>query len=159
MRTRYWLVAIALVLAACGAAPAARPESPASAGLSGVAVKVFMSPGCSCCHGWMEYLRGHGMIVAEEARNDMTALKAERGVPSGLASCHTAVVGGYVVEGHVPVEAIGRLLAEKPAVAGIAVGGMPIGSPGMEVAGQPAQPYAVMAFDRSGGTSQFLAVP
>jgi hypothetical protein len=87
----------------------------------------------------------------------MTAIKTKHGVPRQARSCHTALVGGYVVEGHVPAEDVRRLLKQRPAVAGIAVPGMPIGSPGMEVAGMKPQPYDVLAFTKSGETSVFAS--
>ncbi|HSN76222.1 MAG TPA: DUF411 domain-containing protein [Anaerolineae bacterium] len=78
-------------------------------------------------------------------------------VPASLQSCHTAIVDGYIIEGHVPVQEINRLLAERPDIAGLAVPGMPIGSPGMETPGQPAQPYNVIAFDQAGNTEVFAS--
>jgi len=86
---------------------------------------------------------------------NLAEFNASHGVPNGVQSCHTALVGGYVVEGHVPASDIQRLLRERPAVAGLAVPGMPIGSPGMEVPGRPAQPYDVLAFDEDGTTRVF----
>ena len=83
---------------------------------------------------------------------DPDVYRASRGVPASLAACHTAVVDGYVVEGHVPADVIDRLLDERPNVVGIAVPGMPVGSPGMEMPGRPAEHYNVLAFDRSGAT-------
>lgn len=94
----------------------------------------------------------HGYTVATEPIDDTLAVKQQHRVPPQLYSCHTAIVDGYVVEGHVPVAEIERLLRERPAVVGIAVAGMPIGSPGMEVEGQPAQPFDVIAFDAQGQT-------
>ena len=87
--------------------------------------------------------------------DDILAVKERHGVPSNLAGCHTGLVDGYVVEGHVPADVIARMLEERPAIAGIAVPGMPIGSPGMEVPGREPQPYEVIAFDLDGGTSVF----
>lgn len=90
-----------------------------------------------------------------ETRADLGPIKARHAVPAELESCHTALVGGYVVEGHVPAEVIARLLRERPRAAGIAVPGMPIGSPGMEAPGRPAERYQVFTFDRSGKTGVF----
>jgi hypothetical protein len=87
--------------------------------------------------------------------SDLARVKAGHGIPRDLQACHTALVAGYVVEGHVPADTIKRLLRERPAVSGIAVPGMPVGSPGMESPGQPAQPYRVLTFDRAGKTSVF----
>lgn len=109
------------------------------------AVAVFKSPWCGCCVAWIEHLRREGFEVSVEEHEDMAPVKASLGVPADLASCHTALVGGYVVEGHVPAADIRRLLAEAPKAAGLAVPGMPIGSPGMEQ-GSRKDPYAVILF-------------
>ena len=90
-----------------------------------------------------------------ENLDDLGPVKTRHGVPRQLESCHTALVDGYVIEGHVPADAIKRLLRERPAVSGIAVPGMPIGAPGMESPGQAPQRYQVMTFDKKGGTSVF----
>ena len=108
-----------------------------------------------CCAQWVEHMRASGFNVRTTDLNDLTEIKKSRGVPDQVQSCHTAVVNGYVVEGHVPAADVHRMLKEKPAIAGIAVGGMPIGSPGMEVPGTKAQPYNVMSFDKSGATRVF----
>ena len=118
-------------------------------------VEVFKSPTCGCCANWVEIMRKNGFIVRTTDLNDMTQIKKSRGVPADVQSCHTAVVNGYVIEGHVPPADVHRLLKEKPAVAGIAVGGMPIGSPGMESPYVKAEPYNVMSFDKSGATRVF----
>lgn len=115
-------------------------------------VDVYKSPSCGCCHEWEAYLRTHGYTVDSIPTEDMTAVKADRGVPRSAQSCHTAVVGGYVVEGHVPVEAIEDLLAEQPAIDGIALPGMPPGSPGMP--GEQEAPFEVLALV-DGVTSPF----
>jgi hypothetical protein len=85
----------------------------------------------------------------------MNAVKAANGVPARLAGCHTALVEGYIVEGHVPADLVDRMLRERPPIAGLAVPGMPIGSPGMEVPGRAPEPYEVIAFDRDGGSSVY----
>lgn len=118
-------------------------------------VHVYKSPTCGCCGDWVEHLRAAGFEVKVENVQDMVAVKRRLGVPDPMASCHTAVVDGYVVEGHVPAEDLRRFLVEAPDLAGIAVPGMPVGSPGMEVEGQPAQPYDVLAFDAQGRTKVF----
>jgi hypothetical protein len=94
---------------------------------------------------------GFKVKVTDLSDTALASLKEKHGIPRTAQSCHTALIGGYAIEGHVPVAEIQRLLKEKPAVAGIAVGGMPIGSPGMEVEGQRAQTYNVVTFDRQGG--------
>jgi len=111
-----------------------------------VAVKVWKDPNCGCCTGWVEYLRHNGFSVATIETTDVQAIKADRGVPAALASCHTAEIEGYTVEGHVPASAIRRLLAERPEAVGLAVPGMPVGSPGME--GGTPEIYAVVLFGK-----------
>jgi len=103
------------------------------------------------------HLRQHGFSVKTEHLTDLQPIKAKHGVPTNLQACHTALVGGYVVEGHVPADLIVRLLRERPTAVGLAVPGMPAGSPGMEVPGTPAQPYQVFTFDRNGKTGVFAA--
>lgn len=103
----------------------------------------------------MQYLRDNGYTVQVEDMNDLTPIKARYGVPTALQSCHTAIVDGYVIEGHVPVADIQRLLAERPAVVGLTVPGMPVGSPGMEIPGAAPEPYAVLTFDKQGHTQVF----
>ncbi len=105
----------------------------------------------------MGHLRQHGFSVTVENRTDLRPIKAKHAVPAELQTCHTALVGGYVVEGHVPADLIVRLLRERSPVAGLAVPGMPVGSPGMEVPGSPAAKYQVFSFDRSGKTTVFAS--
>ena len=104
----------------------------------------------------MGHLRQHGFPVDVRDMPDPRALKRAQGVPAGLEACHPAVVDGYVVEGHVPADAITRLLRERPPVTGLVVPGMPPGAPGMEMPGHGAQPYDVLTFDRSGRTTVFV---
>ena len=145
---------VALVLG--GAAFAALRMLPGVAGASpGGDVTVYKSPTCGCCAEWVTHLRRHGFRVKTEDRSDLQPIKARHGVPAELQSCHTALIGGYVVEGHVPADLIERLLRERPKVAGLAVPGMPVGSPGMEVPGVPADRYRVLTFDRSGKTEVY----
>lgn len=106
----------------------------------------------------MAYMEQNGFPVTAKDFESREAEQAVSQVPPSLQSCHTAVVDGYIIEGHVPVEDINRLLAERPAgVVGLAVPGMPIGSPGMETPGQPAQPYDVLAFDKAGNSEVFAS--
>jgi hypothetical protein len=100
-------------------------------------------------------MRTNGFTVRTNDLNDLTEIKKSRGVPDQVQSCHTAVVNGYVVEGHVPAADVHRMLKEKPAIAGIAVGGMPVGSPGMETPYVKAQPFNVVSFDKNGATRVF----
>ena len=103
----------------------------------------------------MGHLRASGYPVKEENVPDVTPTKRRLGVPKGLVACHTALVEGYVVEGHVPADLIDRLLRERPEAVGLAVPGMPAGSPGMESPGQKSEPYQVLIFDRSGKTEVY----
>jgi hypothetical protein len=112
---------------------------------------MFRDPGCGCCLNWAGHVE-HGLEadIASVDTDDVASVKAEKGVPRELWSCHTMEVDGYVIEGHVPAEAIARLLRDRPAgVTGLAVAGMPLGSPGMEAGGQ-VQPYQVIAFGTGG---------
>lgn len=117
-------------------------------------ITVYKSPTCGCCSKWVDHLRRHGFRVIAKDTADVDAVKAKLGVPSPLHSCHTAVVRGYVVEGHVPADVIQRLLKEKPKVVGIAVPGMPAGSPGMEM-GSRKDSYNVVAFTSRGASRVF----
>ncbi len=107
---------------------------------------VTRDPNCGCCGAWVTHVKAAGFSVEVVEIPDVTPLKVKLGVPDALASCHTAEIGGYVVEGHVPAEAIKRLLAERPQAKGLAVPGMPVGSPGMEVSGQAPDTYDVVLF-------------
>ena len=122
-----------------------------------IAVIVYKNAQCGCCKNWVEHLRKAGFEVTAKDVNDLSAIKNKLGVPSALASCHTAIVGQYVVEGHVPAADIKRLLDEKPKVAGIGVPGMPVGSPGMEMPGTPADRYDVVAFAKDGKQRVFAS--
>ena len=127
----------ALALAACAQLAAAQ------------VVEVVKSPTCGCCTAWVEHLRAAGFEVRVTDVADLTPTARRLGVPDHLRSCHTASVGGYAIEGHVPAADIRRLLAERPEAAGIAVPGMPMGSPGMEH-GSHRQRYQTILFTRAG---------
>jgi hypothetical protein len=118
-------------------------------------VTVYKSPSCGCCQKWVDYLQANGFQVKTIDLDDLTEIKTASGVPRSIQTCHTAVVEGYVVEGHVPVDALRKLLHDRPKVAGIGVAGMPAGSPGMEVPGTPAQAYDVISWDKTGKTSVY----
>jgi hypothetical protein len=117
-----------------------------------VEVTVYKSPTCGCCSKWADHMTASGFKVIAHDTSDMRSVKAKLGVPDAMASCHTSVVAGYVIEGHVPAADIQRLLRDKPKVAGLAVPGMVTGSPGME--GTRSDPYNVIAFGE-GKTSVF----
>ncbi len=115
-------------------------------------IKVYKSPTCGCCALWVDHMREAGFELDVEDTDDMIGVKVDAGLPLQLQSCHTALVDGYVFEGHIPAEVIARFLAEKPSASGLAVPGMPIGSPGMEF-GDRVDPYDVLQFDATGNTS------
>lgn len=139
-------MAIGLAMGGIAVATAwAIPAAPAAP-----VVTVYKSPTCGCCSKWVDHLKSAGFQVKAIDREDMDEIKALNGVTDALASCHTALVGGYVVEGHVPAADIQRLLKEKPKVAGLAAPGMPMGSPGME--GSHKDAYDVVTFDKAGRT-------
>ena len=123
---------------------------PAEVAAAKPTVHVWKDPTCGCCAGWVEHLRAAGYPVEVEDTPDLGAVKRAKGIPRPLTSCHTATVDGYVIEGHVPADVIDRVLAERPDVAGLAVPGMPIGSPGMEVPGQAPVHYEIVAFTSAG---------
>jgi len=106
-------------------------------------VVVWKAPTCGCCGNWFRHMRDAGFSISARDTDDMAAVKQARGVPDALQSCHTAVVSGYVVEGHVPPSDIKRLIAEQPSAKGLAVPGMPQSAPGMD---QPGEPYTVVLF-------------
>jgi len=142
------LVLLLAVFAWTGVSSAQRPQA---------SIEVFKDPSCGCCSKWVDHLRSHGFAVTTTEHANMDELKASRGVPQRVRSCHTAVVGNYVVEGHVPAADVQRLLAQRPAIAGIGVPGMPIGSPGMEVTGMKPQAFDVIAFAKDGSTRVFAS--
>ena len=140
------------------AANATAASAPSAAALRSAAMTIYRDPSCGCCEAWAGIAQNAGYRVELIDHPDMPAIKRQYGVPDELRSCHTTIVGGYAVEGHVPLEDVQRLLTEKPAgVRGIAVPGMPLGSPGMEVPDGTKQPFQVMAFDAAGNISVFRA--
>lgn len=139
------------------AAPAPQVAQTAAAQpAKGAPVKmvVYKSPTCGCCSAWVDHVKAAGFQVEVHDTANVAPIKNEHGLPQHLASCHTALVDGYVIEGHVPADVIRRLLAERPQVTGIAVPGMPAGSPGMEM-GDRKDPYDIIAFARDGQVSVF----
>jgi hypothetical protein len=134
----------AATMFAVGQQPAAKP-----------AMTVYKSPTCGCCSNWITHLERNGFDVKAVNVDDIDAVKRTYGVPQALGSCHTGLVNGYVIEGHIPADAVHRFLREKPAGAiGIAVPGMPAGSPGMEM-GNRKDPYNIVRFDKSGQSTVF----
>lgn len=153
------LLSIVGACAEAGDASAVKDTSsspvPSLASSDAFEVTVYKSPTCVCCAKWVEHLGQNGFRVTAIDRDDMESVKKQHGVRDDVASCHTAIVEGYVVEGHVPADDIYRLLRERPAVVGLAAPGMPAGSPGME--GARKDNYDVIAFDRDGAKRVFAS--
>jgi len=126
---------------------------PAFAAENNPLIQVYKSPTCGCCGKWVDHLRDAGFAVEATNVRDVSVYKREYGLPPQLASCHTGIVQGYVVEGHVPADDVIRMLRDKPAIKGIAVPGMPLGSPGME-SPNPVR-YETVSFDAAGETAVF----
>ena len=121
-------------------------------------VTVYKDPTCGCCTKWVDLMRREGFAVTVHETRDLTSIKQKYNVPANLQSCHTAIVNDQlVVEGHVPPADVKRVLKAKSAIGGLAVPGMPVGSPGMEVAGVRPQAYDVIAFTRGAKTSVFAS--
>lgn len=117
-------------------------------------MQIYKSPTCGCCKAWVAHLQENGFAVVERDTSDVHPVKAAHGLPGELESCHTGIVDGYVIEGHVPADLVAKLLTEKPeGVVGLAVPGMPMGSPGME--GPTKEPYDVLAFTKDGRTTVY----
>jgi hypothetical protein len=121
----------------------------------GTAITVYKSATCGCCAKWVDHLRASGFVPAVHDEEDMDTVKDSMGVPAGVRSCHTALLGRYLVEGHVPASDLRRLLADRPGVAGLAVPGMPKSAPGMALPGDAYEPYDVVSFTRDGKTTTF----
>lgn len=114
---------------------------------SPIEIEVYRSPSCGCCSKWLTHLKENQFVIKDHVTEDVQQIKDKYGVPQNMSSCHTALVNGYVVEGHVPAADIKKLLKIKPAVIGISVPGMPMGTPGMEMGGRK-DPYKVVSFDK-----------
>ena len=128
---------------------------PDTSSATGPQMTMYRSTSCGCCTKWGSHIASAGFRIDDHVTEDTDAVKEERGVSSQMASCHTADVEAYVIEGHVPASAIQRLLKGRPNIRGLAVPGMPIGSPGMEVSGVEAEPFEVLAIAHDGTTSVF----
>lgn len=147
IRSRFTMLLTATLI--LGAVPVAA-TAPAEAA-DGPEMVVYKSPTCGCCEAWITHIQAAGYTVVAKDTDALTTVKRMLGVPDAMQSCHTAVIDGYVVEGHVPAEQVDALLAERPKVAGLAVPGMPQSSPGMDVPGAD-DPYEVIAFETSGNS-------
>lgn len=124
-----------------------------NAGQDTSTITVYKSPTCGCCNAWIQHLEKNGFKVIAENRNDMPMIKGASGIKEQYQACHTAFVGNYFIEGHVPASDIKRLLKEKPNAAGLAVPGMPMGSPGME--GPRQDPYTVLLIKKNGESENY----
>lgn len=143
---RRLIVAGAAALLVSGCARAANPNT----------LVVYKTPSCGCCKGWVAHMTRAGFTPTINELEDLAPVRARYGVPAKLSSCHTGIVGGYVIEGHVPADDVKRLLREKPKALGLTAPGMPIGSPGMEVPDRPADRFdTLLLLDRSGRTQVF----
>jgi hypothetical protein len=129
------------------------PAADAAGAGGAVRAVVYKDANCGCCDKWVDHLRDNGFTVVSHDVDDLDAVKRRHNIDRSLHSCHTAEVGGYVVEGHVPADLIHRMLRERPPIAGIAVPGMPVGSPGMEWTYK--EPYDVIAFTATGGKTVY----
>ena len=143
-RNAMWLMGVAAIALPTGAGVSAQKP---------IAIAVYKTPTCGCCGKWVEHLRVHGFAPDITNLTDLSEIKAKYKVPTEAQSCHTAIVNGYVIEGHVPASEILKLLKQRPAVLGLAVPNMPTGSPGME--GPGARPYDVVSFDKTGKLTVF----
>jgi len=121
-------------------------------------VTVYKTASCGCCQGWVEHMRSRGFDVTTRnlQSSELAGVKSHYRIPANVHSCHTALVDGYVVEGHVPAEIVSRLLTERPAVIGISAPGMPAASPGMDI--PSGGPYDIVIFDAVGGTQLYQRV-
>lgn len=152
--------ATALALVGCGGRETAQTDDAQTSGAPSptpqlASLIVYRDPSCGCCEAWAGIARNAGYQVQLVDHQDMPAIKREHCVPDQLLSCHTTIAGDYAIEGHVPLDDVRRLLAERPRLKGIGVAGMPLGSPGMEVPDGTREPFQVMAFDAAGRISPF----
>lgn len=152
-RRRFVIRVAGLVAAgvACG-----RPASPvAGSSAKPTPITIYKSSSCECCAKWVDHVRGNGFEPTVHDEEDMDAIKAQLGVPQDVWSCHTALVGKYLIEGHVPAADIRRLVKDQPKITGLAVPGMPSGSPGMAPPGAKITGFEVLAFELDGTTKRF----
>ncbi len=144
-----WLGAAGLLVIAGGAGAESVWDRPTGSDNQPLNITVYRAASCGCCKGWIEHLQKQGFTVNDVVREDVSPVKDQHGVPDHARSCHTALIDGYVIEGHVPAGDIKRLLQERPAVRGLAVPGMVTGTPGMEM-GERRDPFMVISFDGHG---------
>ena len=152
-------IALCALLGACQKDQAPKTSTPipsntASSAPVATDLTIYRAQGCSCCEKWVSHIKDNGFKVKEEVVADLFAIKSKYHVAASASSCHTSVVDGYVIEGHVPAADIKKLLAEKPQAIGLFLPGMPIGSPGMEVEGK-SEPYTVWLVNKDGSQKEF----
>lgn len=147
MRPIHFVLGLLIVVLGWYSVSGTAPRSSQEPSATGTVVTVYKSPSCSCCGSYASYLETQGYGVVIELTEDMTTLKSSLGVPATLESCHTSMVEGYIIEGHVPVEAIKKLLTEQPDIKGIGLAGMPSGSPGMP---GPKEDFLVYTIEHDG---------
>ena len=145
------LASMALIVATTAAMPAAEPQAAPGAGQT--TGTVWLTPTCGCCSKWVDHMKAAGFALTRESVTDMDTVAAQKRVPEALRSCHTAMVGPYIIAGHVPADIVRRLLKEQPKIVGLSAPGMPAGSPGMDVPNSP--PYSIVAFKADGSTYKF----
>ncbi len=145
----------ALLIAGVSAAAATATAACAQTARPSSDLAVYKSPTCGCCGAWVEHMTAAGFQARITEVADPGAVRRARGVPESLASCHTALIGGYVLEGHVPAGDVRRLLAERPDALGLAVPAMPLGSPGMEMPDGRRDPFETLLILKGGGTRVF----
>ena len=129
---------------------------PAFADKPTIAVLLYKNPGCECCDGYAAYLGQHGFKVTVKETEKLAAISSKAGIPAELQGCHTSFIDGYVVAGHVPIEAVQKLLAERPEIKGLALAGMPTGSPGMP--GPKDGPFIIHAIDEAGKSATYMTL-
>jgi hypothetical protein len=152
----FTLLGLVAVLTGCADERPSSPQATETLAAAFPLITVHKTPSCGCCSKWVEHLRDSGFEVTAEDHSSLAGIKQQLAVPQPLRSCHTATVDGYVIEGHVPAEDLQRLLRERPTqIAGLAVPGMPLGSPGMEH--PQSQPYQTVAWHRAGGATEVFA--
>ncbi|MCF6225602.1 MAG: DUF411 domain-containing protein [Xanthomonadales bacterium] len=155
LRTSFFAKLALLTILAFAAGSSVYAKETTAAAQEALEITVYSSPTCSCCHRWIEVLEKDGFKVSSHSSDDMNSVKQSFGLKPHLASCHTATIGGYVIEGHVPAADIRRLLKEKPQTVGLTAPGMPRHSPGMQAPGEQPKGYDVLSFDRDGNTTVF----
>jgi hypothetical protein len=152
-RRRLLLDTVAGLAVVAGAPALLRAQTPAPKKVAKPNLAVYKDAQCGCCQSWVEYMKQNG-FTATVTNADMSVIKREHKIPAALGSCHTTLVGGYIIEGHVPASDVEKLLAQKPAnVRGLTIPGMPQSAPGMDLT--PFQPYTVLSFDAAGKTTVF----